>query len=214
MMITALVRRKHLFLRLSCRRTLVDRWTSLVGNSCLYAKNPGERRPTPAELPRREGGRRLLQLTLGARRGKRQAPLPAPRESHRRGVLFPLWAPRRGLRARARCGIRTFLFPIPHRETQGKSGAVPDTPLVPGVEAVMVLPRIVIRADVRVPIKIRGRSGPRTTVRRPLLRPEAVAAAREEGQERATERPRRWPYRTRHSYHSLKNVRPSHRMAM
>ena len=93
-------------------------------------------------------------------------------------------------------------------------GAVPDTPTVPGVEVVVVIPRVVIRTDARVPIKTRGMSGPRTTVRRSLQRPEAEAAAREEGQESATVRPRRWLYPTRHSYHSLKNERPSHPMAM
>ena len=73
-----------------------------------------------------------------------------------------------------------------------------DTQPVPGVEAVVVNPRVVIRTDVRVPIKIRGVSGPRTMVQRPLLlRPEAEAAALEDGHVYTD--PRRWRYRTPHS---------------
>ena len=105
------------------------------------------------------------------------------------------------------------MVPISHRETPRMGGAVPDTPTVLGVEVVVVIPRVVIRTDARVPIKTRGMSGPRTTVRRPLLRPEAEAAAQEYGQESATERRRIWLYQTRHYYRSLKNERPRHPMA-
>ena len=106
------------------------------------------------------------------------------------------------------------MVPISHRETPRMGGAVPDTPTVLGVEVVVVIPRVVIRTDARVPIKTRGMSGPRTMVRRPLLRPEAEAAAQEYGQESATERQRKWRCQTPHSCHSLKNERLSHLMAM
>ena len=105
------------------------------------------------------------------------------------------------------------MVPISHRETPRMGGAVPDTPTVLGVEVVVVIPRVVIRTDARVPIKTRGMSGPRTMVRRPLLRPEAEAAAQEYGPRSATERQRTWLYQTRHYSHSLKNERPTHPMA-